>query len=169
MSTAASGSRGRPGKLLGLDVGRARIGVATCDPLGITVRPLAVLRRRSREADFEALARLVEQEGAQAIVCGLPLNMDGSEGPQAREVRRWARRLARALAARLGRSVPIVLWDERLSTFEAQELRASGGGSARGAPDDAVAAAVILRSYLDALARGEPVEERFGRIETHVP
>ncbi len=162
-------SRRRPGKLLGLDVGRARIGVATCDPLGLTVRPLAVLRRRSRDADFEALAQWVEQEGAQAVVCGLPLNMDGSEGPQAREVRRWARRLARALAERLGRSVPVVLWDERLSTFAARELLDQEGGVDSRTPEDAVAAAVILRSYLDALERGEAVEERFGRIEAHVP
>ncbi len=169
MNRSEPGPRRRPGKLLGLDVGRARIGVATCDPLGITVRPLTVLHRRSRDEDFGSLARLVEQEGAQAIVCGLPLNMDGSEGPQAREVRRWARRLARALAERLGRSVPIVLWDERLSTFAAQEILEQEGGTARGTPEDAAAAAVILRSYLDALERGEPVEERFGRIEAHVP
>ncbi len=149
-------------------MGRARIGVATCDPLGITVRPVTVIQRRSRAEDFAALARLVAEEGAQAIVCGLPLNMDGSEGPQAREVRRWARRLARALAELLPRPVPIIFWDERLSTYAAGELmQAEGRLGPRAAPDDAVAAAVILRSYLDALERGEPVEEQYGRIDPY--
>ncbi len=144
-----------PGKLLALDVGQARIGVATCDPLGITVRPLTVLRRGRRQEDFQRIAQLVQEEGAEAIVCGLPLNMDGSEGPQARTVRRWAGRLARALQAILGRPVPIHFWDERLTSFAAQELLAEGETQAG---EDAVAAALILQSYLDAQRRGESLD-----------
>lgn len=151
-----------PGKLLALDVGLARIGVAACDPLGVTVRPVAVIHRRGRREDYAQVARFVESEGAEAIVCGLPLNMDGSEGPQARTVRKWAGRLARALRNILGRSLPIIFWDERLSTVEAGEFLAEETpGSQIG--EDAVAAAVILRSYLDALRRG--AGDEYGRVK----
>ena len=67
-----------PGKLMALDVGLARIGVAVCDPLQLAARPLTVLSRKSRQEDFALLARLVQQEEVQAILCGLPLNMDGT-------------------------------------------------------------------------------------------
>ncbi len=155
-------------KLLALDVGLARIGVAVCDPLGLAARPLTVLRRRSRNEDFAALARLVQAEQAEAVVCGLPLHMDGSEGAQAHTIRRWAMRLAHALRALLGRPVPVIFWDERLTTFAAQQLLAEAGdpreasGKAR-VEDDAAAAAVILQSYLDARRKGDQLE--FGRID----
>ena len=139
-----------PGKILALDVGDARIGVAACDPLGLTVRPLRTLRRRSRRHDFEALARIYAEEEAVLVVCGLPLNMDGSEGPQARKTRNWAARFARALRAARGENVPLLFWDERLSSFAADEWSAEAGPHAAG--QDAVAAAMILRSFLDAQA-----------------
>ena len=148
------------GKILALDVGLARIGVATCDPLRLTVRPLLVIRRSSRRADFERLAEIVRDEEIGAIICGLPLNLDGSEGGQAQTVRKWALRLAQALRAILGQPVPLIFWDERLSTFAAQEFIATHGD--RNA-EDAVAAAVILQSYLDAQRRGEQLD--YGRIE----
>ena len=81
-----------PGKILALDVSDTRVGVATCDPLGLTVRPLCVIRRRTRRQDFDALAHIYAQEEACLVVCGLPLNMDGSTGPQAHKVRTWAAR-----------------------------------------------------------------------------
>ena len=137
-----------PGKIMALDVSDTRIGVATCDPLGLTVRPLRTLHRRSRRNDFDALARIYAEEEAVLVVCGLPLNMDGSEGPQARKVRNWAARFARALKVIRGEEVPLHLWDERLSSFAADEWIAEFGPHAAG--QDAVAAAVILRSYLDA-------------------
>jgi putative holliday junction resolvase len=146
------------GKLLGLDVGLSRIGVAVCDPLQLRARPLTIVGRASRREDFERLARLVRVEEAQAIICGLPLNMDGSEGDQARTVRKWAMRLAHALRALLGHPVPIIFWDERLSSFAAQEFDAET--SAFG--EDAVAAAVILQRYLD---RGTSANiQNFGSI-----
>ena len=137
-----------PGKIMALDVSDARIGVATCDHLGLTVRPLCTLRRRSRRHDFDALARIVSEEEVALVVCGLPLNMDGSEGPQARMVRNWAARFSRALKVMRGDELPLILWDERLSSFAADEWIAEFGQHAAG--QDAVAAAVILRSYLDA-------------------
>ncbi|MCS6825065.1 MAG: Holliday junction resolvase RuvX [Caldilinea sp.] len=182
------------GKLMSLDVGQARIGVAVCDPLQLAVRPLTVIQRRSRKEDFAALATLLQQEGAQAIICGLPLHMDGSEGAQAKSVRRWAQRLAQALHQLLGAAPPILFWDERLSSYEAQSLLAARswgeetemtiahsarftglqdrsrrrkGRNSRSA-DDAVAAAVILQSYLDArkaVQAGVENEIDYGRIE----
>jgi putative Holliday junction resolvase len=113
---------------MALDVGLARIGVAVCDPLQLAARPLTVLSRKSRQEDFALLARLVQQEEVQAILCGLPLNMDGSEGPQAQIVRRWARRLHQALHQALHPKMP---------------------PQSRRTADDARAAAVILQSYLD--------------------
>ena len=133
---------------MALDVGDARIGVAVCDPLRLTVRPLCTLQRRSRRQDFAALARLYAEEEAVLLVCGLPLNMDGSEGPQARKVRNWAARFGRALRAIRGQEVPVHFWDERLSSFAADEWIAESGPHRAG--QDAVAAAVILRSFLDA-------------------
>lgn len=154
-------SSGRPrGKVLGLDVGLARIGVAVGDGLGLTARPLTVIRRRSREADFMQLAVLLDKEQAIAVVCGLPLNMDGSEGEQAATTRKWALRLAQALRAIAGRPFPVVFWDERLSTYAANEIIAQGDTKQ---PEDAVAAAVMLQSYLDAQRRGETTD--YGRIE----
>jgi putative Holliday junction resolvase len=144
-------------------VGLARIGVATCDPLQLAVRPVKVIHRTSRRADFDQLATLVRQEGAAAVICGLPLNMDGSEGAQAQRVRTWAMRLAQALRVLLGRPLPVIFWDERLSTFVAQEWLRDQPSPAG---EDAVAAAVILQSYLDAQRRGDTVS--YGRIDLPV-
>jgi len=113
---------GATGKLMALDVGLARIGVAVCDPLQLAARPLTTVHRTSRRHDFVRLAQLVEEQAAQAIICGLPLHMDGSESDQTRTTRKWALRLAHALRALLGRPVPVIYWDERLSTFAAQEI-----------------------------------------------
>ncbi|HXF63524.1 MAG TPA: Holliday junction resolvase RuvX [Caldilineaceae bacterium] len=144
------------GKLLALDVGQARIGVAVCDPLRLAARPLLVIRRASRREDFDRLASLAREQEAVGVVCGLPLNMDGSEGEQARTTRKWAMRLAQALRALLGRPIPIIFWDERLSTFAAQRILAERGLQVE---EDAAAAAVILQSFLDAAKRGEPVQD----------
>ena len=166
------------GKLLALDVGLARIGVAVCDPLQLAVRPVMVLERTSRRADFAQLAELVRTEEAVAVLCGLPLHMDDSESSQSQTVRKWAMRLAQALRTLLGQPVPILFWDERLSTFAAQEiLAASHSSQYHSSPpttsktqapmaEDAVAAAVILQSYLDAQRQGDPRD--FGRIELPV-
>ncbi len=148
------------GKLLALDVGLARIGVAVCDPLRLAARPLTVIQRRSRRDDFAVLANLAQQQEVVAVICGLPLNMDGSAGPQAQSVRKWAERCAYALRVLLGTPLPVIFWDERLSTFAAQALLAE---SKQKTAEDAAAAAVILQSYLDAQQLGETLD--FGRIE----
>lgn len=151
------------GKLLALDVGLARIGVAVCDPLRLAVRPLTVIHRRSRNEDFALLTELVVEQEAVALICGLPLNMDGSEGPQAQTVRKWAERCAHALRA-LGQPRPVIFWDERLSTYAAQTvIERQDRKSARKIAEDAAAAAIILQDFLDAQRRQEPL--RFGQIE----
>lgn len=151
-----------PAKILAFDVGDARIGVAACDPLGLSVRPLTVIHRRSRHADFDVIGALIRQEAPDLLLCGLPLNMDGSEGAQAESTRRWARRLAQALKHILGGAPPLVFWDERLSSYAADEILESQDGRKSKIGQDAVAAAVILQSYLDAQRRG--ATEDYGRI-----
>lgn len=147
-------------RLLALDVGLARIGVALADPLGLAARPLLTLQRRSRNEDFALLAELVTRHEVTAIICGLPLHMDGSEGAQATTTRKWAMRLAQALRAILGRPIPVIFWDERLSSFTARDLQEVAYPSAG---EDALAATVILQAYLDAQRSGDP--RSYGRID----
>jgi putative Holliday junction resolvase len=131
-------------RLAALDVGDARIGLAVCDELEITVRGVGVVRRVGGRRDLEAIATQLAPYEPARIVVGLPLNMDGSEGRQAARVRTFAKRLE----AHLG--VPIDLWDERLTTVEAEQtMRAAGLSPARRrALIDQEAAAIILESYL---------------------
>ena len=138
-------------RILALDIGERRIGVAISDPSGTIARPLQTLVRGSREEDFAALAALVAEHEVSLVVVGRPLSLDGTEGPQARRVTGYAR----ALAAHL--PVPLVLWDERYTTLTAEEIlrqtrKKKRRRHAKGEVD-AVAAAVILQSYLDSRTR----------------
>ena len=151
-------------KLLAVDVGLARIGVAVCDPLWLTVRPLTVIQRRSRREDFVQLAALIGAQEAKGLICGLPLNMDGTEGAQAQTVRKWAERCAYALRVELGQPIAIIFWDERLSTFDAQEVLTTRGEQSA---EDAAAAAVILQRYLDAQRAGETTDYGTIRLPVH--
>lgn len=139
------------GKLLALDVGLARIGIAVCDPLRLAARPHSTLTRKSRRDDFAKLTQIAKTEEIGGVICGLPLNMDGSSGAQAQTTRKWAMRLAQALRTLLGRPVPIAFWDERLSSFTARELAHQWPRQM----EDAVAATVILQSFLGAQRRDE--------------
>jgi putative Holliday junction resolvase len=136
---------------LGIDLGERRIGVAVSDPLGVTARPLGFVEHVSLSQDVAAVGELAHRRGAQAVVVGLPLNMDGSEGPAARR----ARRFAEALRRRLG--ITVHMWDERLTTVQAErDLVAAGQRrSRRRDTRDATAAALILQGYLDAQHRSE--------------
>ena len=135
------------GRILALDVGEKRTGVALSDPLRMVARPLLVIQRASKAEDFGAIGRLVVEHQVKLVVCGYPLSMDGSEGPQGRRIRRYAEQLAEALA------VPVELWDESYSTVEAESImqvsRKRMTSRERRQWVDAVAAAVILQSYLD--------------------
>ncbi len=130
-------------------MGERRVGVAVSDPTGTVARPLQTLVRGSRQEDFAAIAALVAEHDVGLVVVGRPLSLDGTEGPQARRVSRYVDALAAQLPVR------VVLWDERFTTATAHEiLRQSRGKKrrrqARSAGEvDAIAAAVILQSYLD--------------------
>lgn len=142
-------------RLLGLDVGDRRVGMAVGDDVRESVRPLAVLRRRTPAEDAERLARIAAEQRADELVVGLPLDMDGGEGEQARLTRAWASEMA-------SRTGLHVTWqDERLTTETAESTqprlrrdRATGRPTraaivARRARVDRQAAVLILRSELD--------------------
>ena len=137
-------------KILGIDPGARKIGLAISDETGLVARPLIVLTHRSRAEDAQAVARVAAAEGAGRIVVGSPLEADGAEGPRARRVRRWAGALDEACG------LPVEFWDESFSTASANALLEETGrgwdGRRRSTrnPEDAIAAAFILQSYLDA-------------------
>lgn len=131
--------------VIGLDVGERRIGVAVSDPLGKTAQPLETIARDDRTVD--RLAEITRGTGAERLVVGLPLLMDGSEGAQARLVREFAE----GLAVTLG--LPLDYIDERLTTREAEAVLVLGGVKRKKKREasDRLAAALILRTYIDGL------------------
>jgi len=135
------------GKLLGLDLGTKTIGVAVSDGLRFTATPLETIARTKFTADAQRLAALVAENAAVAIVLGLPLNMDGSEGPRAQSTRAFARNLAGKLP------LPIAFWDERLSTAAVDRMliEADTRRDRRAEVVDKLAAAYILQGFLDRL------------------
>lgn len=133
-------------RILALDVGDRRIGVAVSDLTGTISRPVCTIERGSRKEDFAAIRELVETYQAGLLLVGLPLTLRGEIGPQARHIQRYADRLAEAV------SVPIRMWDERYSTSRAEEILQRPGQPADRAGLDAVAAAVFLQEFLDSQA-----------------
>jgi putative Holliday junction resolvase len=130
-------------KVLALDYGSARTGVAVSDPTGTLARPLEVVERAASEAGLARLAELARAEGAELVVVGLPLTLRGEHGLQARETDRFVESL-RAVV-----DVPVESFDERFTTTLA-------GQDAGGAPEDARAAAHLLASYLEWTSRTRP-------------
>ena len=140
----------RDGRLLALDVGTKTIGVATSDLLRTLATPLLVLRRGKLAADLASLAELARKHETKALVLGLPLNMDGSEGPRCQSVRQFAANIAAHAPAALA-SLPIVLQDERLSTMAVTRGMIEDydmSRAKRAERVDAAAAAWILESAL---------------------
>ncbi len=137
-------------RTLALDLGERRIGVAVGDPTGTVARPVTAIIRVSRQQDLDAIIGLVDEYQAELVIVGLPLSLDGTEGPQAKQTRRYAELLAEHL------DVPIEFWDERYSSVRAQEILRGKKGKRRRRQTrgdvDATAAAVFLQSYLDASA-----------------
>lgn len=131
------------GRILGLDIGERRIGVAVSDELGTIASPVGLIRRESDVA--RELKELIIRYDAVRLVAGLPIGLSGREGPQAALVREFTDALASEI------DVPLDYWDERLSTTVAERSLIAGGTrrSKRKDKIDAVAAAVILQSYLD--------------------
>ena len=136
-------------RILGLDVGDRRIGLAISDPLGFTAQPLFTLHRAGRRADLKSIARVLRKHGVTEVVVGNPLHMSGDQSPQATK----AQAFAEELRAEFG--ITVHLWDERLTTTEAhRHLDDAGrpGGRERKGIIDQVAAVLILQSFLEARA-----------------
>jgi putative Holliday junction resolvase len=131
-------------RVLALDVGDKRVGVAISDPSQVLARSLKVIQRSSR-VEFDAVAQLVEEYEVEKVVVGYPRSLDGMAHAQAGKVERYAAGLAEVL------TVPVLLWDERFSTVSAERLIREAGLSGKKKQErvDAVAAAVILQDYLD--------------------
>lgn len=136
-------------KVLGIDYGSARIGLAISDDLGITARPLAVVKRKDLERDLDVLENVIRESRVELLVLGLPLRLDGSRGIQCEKVEKFAE----ALRSRFG--LQVVLHDETLSTWEAEEILISAGikGKDRRKIVDKIAAGIILQSYLNSLQK----------------
>lgn len=137
-------------RILGLDVGDRRIGIAVSGELGITAQPVLTLERTNRRQDLKSIQRLIRKYACAKIVVGNPLYMSGDQSPQAAKAQAFAEML------RVETGLPVDLWDERLTTTEAhRHLHAAGrtGRSGHKAVVDQVAAVLILESYLAAKMR----------------
>jgi len=135
-------------RILALDLGKKRIGLALSDPLGITAQGLPTLQRTNIRADLDALGKLIEEREVGEILMGQPLHMSGKEGRQVEYTREFAARLA----ARTG--LDVKFWDERWTTVAAQRVLRESGASIgkRARAVDRLSAVILLASYLDALS-----------------
>jgi putative holliday junction resolvase len=134
-------------RILALDLGKKRIGLAISDPLGITAQGLPNLNRTNKRTDLDVLQQLIRDREVGLILLGNPINMRGSEGRQSG----WVRVFAADLETRTGLTVK--LWDERLTSVEAGRVLRSSGISIekRAAAVDRLSAVILLQSYLDSL------------------
>ena len=142
------------GVLIGLDLGSKTIGVAASDPDRRVAAPVETISRERFSLDAQRILDLAAERRAAGLVLGLPINMDGSEGPRAQATRAFARNLARLTA------LPIALWDERLSTAAVERalIAADASRAKRRTVIDQHAAAYILQGALDRLSRQRPSE-----------
>lgn len=143
----------RYGALVGLDLGEKTIGVAVSDPMRMVASPLELIRKTKFTDDANALFKLMDHRQVAGIVIGLPMNMDGSEGPRAQSCRAFARNILRL------REVPIAFWDERMSTMAVNRLlidEADINRARRAEVVDKMAAGWILQGALERLRALEP-------------
>jgi putative holliday junction resolvase len=137
------------GRLLALDVGSKRIGVAVSDELGILASPHGVITRRSYNRDATAIATLIEELAVDRVIVGHPIGLAGQTTQQTRATEEFVRILADRIA------VPITLWDERHTSTAAREIVGTSVEARRSGRVDAVAAAIILQSFLDTNAEAK--------------
>src|SRR5690242_18031321 len=152
-----SGSR-----ILALDYGTKRVGVALSDELGWTAQPLETFERRTIDRDLAHIAALVHEHAVAEVVLGFPLQLDGREGPAVEAMRNFAAHLERGLP------VPLVLWDERMTTKAAEDLLIAADVSRkkRKGAVDRVAAAILLQSYLASReAASSPLEWQDSQVD----
>jgi putative Holliday junction resolvase len=137
-------------RVLGLDVGSKTIGMAVSDPLGITAQGLTTYRRQNKRLDFEALSKIVQQYEVSEIVVGYPLRMSGAEGTQSEKMAIFAEELRKKFR------IPVHLWDERLTSAEANRVLRDSEMSIqrRGEVVDRLAAVLILQSWMEARKSG---------------
>jgi putative holliday junction resolvase len=133
----------RPGAILGIDYGRKRIGLALSDELGLTARPLGILRRINRKSMVVSLREVFRKHKVRLIVVGYPLHLTGEAGDMAMEASRFATRLKKELGVR------VELMDERLTSWEASQTISGQTASRKGEALDDVAAAILLQEYLN--------------------
>lgn len=153
-----------PPRIMALDVGDRRIGIALSDPLGYTAQPLLTLHRSTLRADVKSVARLIRKYAVAEIVVGNPLHMSGDQSPQAVKAQSFAQSLAEHLRSRedtAAHPIPVIhLWDERLTTTQAHrhldDLGASRDRMERREIIDQVAAVLILQGFIDARTAGSP-------------
>jgi len=152
MLNAATALLPERGALIGLDLGSKTIGVAASDPDRRIAAPVETISRKRFKLDAAHILKLAAERRAVGMVLGLPINMDGSEGPRAQSTRAFARNLARLT------ELPIALWDERLSTAAVERalIAADASRAKRKAVIDRHAASYILQGALDRLARKTP-------------
>ena len=134
-------------RIIGLDYGEARIGVAVSDVLGMIANPMPTISEKDREKQLEKVMEVIKSCGAEKIVVGLPMRMDGTMGHRAD----YTKEFAAELSERSG--LPYVMWDERLSSAEAHRTLEEGGvsGKKRKTKVDKIAAVLILQTYLDSV------------------
>ncbi len=160
--TSVGGGSSEAGRILALDYGRARIGMAIADAVAALAQPLGTLDRINRNEDMRRLRELVREHGVRQIVVGLPLRLDGTRGDMAEEAARFGQRVHKQLG------LPVEMVDERLTSWEAERLLEEQQGHVIHAASskkrkkenakpgvDAMAAALILKEYLD---RRQPVQ-----------
>lgn len=137
----------RNGRVLGLDLGTKTIGLALSDAGRMIATPYETVKRTKLKADLARLSDIITQEGVAALVLGLPFNMDGSEGPRCQATRQFADDLGKVI------DLPLAFWDERLSTYAAEQMLIEADLSRKRRQEviDKVAAAVILQGCLDSL------------------
>jgi putative Holliday junction resolvase len=140
---------------MGLDVGSRRIGIAVSDPLGITAQGLETLQRRNKRTDLTALERIVRQYAVKVIIVGLPLRMSGAEGTQSEKMQGFAEDLRKRF------HLPVHLWDERLTSAEANRLlrEAELSIEKRAKAVDRMAAVLILQGWMEGNRRRDRLSE----------
>ncbi|HYA13776.1 MAG TPA: Holliday junction resolvase RuvX [Syntrophales bacterium] len=138
-------------RILGLDYGSKRIGVAVCDELGITAQGLATITRKNRRQVLEEIARFIRTYAVERIVIGYPIKLDGTEGIQCDKIKKFARLLESTFV------LPVIKWDETLTTKEAEEILILSNvrREHRKGKIDKLAAVLILQGYLDSQRRYE--------------
>ena len=142
-SAASTESLQEPARILAVDYGQKRIGLAVSDGLGLTAQPLAVLVRKNRQVDLKRIKEICARHGVRRIIVGHPVHINGEPGSMADEAARFAERLRKAV------KIETELVDERLTSWEARQTLSETKHRSKGTAVDDVAAAVLLRDYLE--------------------